>query len=401
MGRLVAIALLVGCYDPTVQPGLPCGEGDACPRGFVCVPTGTCEVDPASVPDAGVEPDGSTAACTRDSDCDGGCHELTGICFAPGQTLYAAPMGTGTACMRMAPCDLGEAVRQIAANRTAIVLAPGVYDDVLMLSADVVVSGPSRDPADATLTGTNTAVFVSDGATAVIEGVTLRSDKYGIETRGTTTLARVAIRETREIGAVLRGGTLRVLDSHILDARTSGILADTGMLEVERTVITGNDAYGIRITGAGFSITSTIIADNGSMSASAGGGVRIAGVASATSVFRFNTVARNSAGGLGTAAAGVQCDRPMTIESSIIAFNTTLFTSQIGPECSAEDSLFDSGGVPGNLRGDPMFVGANDYHLQPGSPARDAATGTPPALDVDGEPRPSGAAADIGADELP
>lgn len=397
MGRLVAIALLVGCYDPTVQAGLPCGEGGACPRGLVCAPTGTCEVDSTD----GGAPDGGTTACTQDDDCDGGCHELTGTCFAPGQTLYAAPMGTGTACMRMAPCNLVEAVRQISTNRTAIVLAPGTYDDALMLTASVVISGPSTDPAEATISGANTAVVVSDGVTAVIEGVTLRSEKDGIETRGTTTLARVAIRETRDNGAVLRGGTLRVLDSHVLDARTSGVLADTGVLEVDRTVITGNAAYGIRITGAGFSITSTIIADNGTMASGAGGGVRIAGTASDTSVFRFNTVARNSVGGFGTAAAGIECDRPAVIESSIIAFNTTFFAPQIGPECTAEDSLFDSGGGPGNLRGDPMFVGASDYHLQPGSPARDAADGTPPARDIDGEPRPSGEAADIGADELP
>lgn len=57
----------------------------------------------------------------------------------------------------------------------------------------------------------------------------------------------------------------------------------------------------------------------------------------------------------------------------------------------------------GNVAGDPLFVdpAGGDYHLRPGSPAVDAgenasATGT---SDIDGAPRPRGAAVDMGADE--
>jgi hypothetical protein len=71
-------------------------------------------------------------------------------------------------------------------------------------------------------------------------------------------------------------------------------------------------------------------------------------------------------------------------------------------------------------RGNPNFVGANiivldqpisvtgDYHLAGGSPAIDAGTDRTttspvvqaPSTDYDDEPRPSGAAYDIGADEV-
>jgi hypothetical protein len=58
----------------------------------------------------------------------------------------------------------------------------------------------------------------------------------------------------------------------------------------------------------------------------------------------------------------------------------------------------------GNLNTDPLFVdlGKLDLHLQPGSPAIDAADTTEaPAVDFDGNPRPLGPAADMGAYEYP
>jgi hypothetical protein len=56
----------------------------------------------------------------------------------------------------------------------------------------------------------------------------------------------------------------------------------------------------------------------------------------------------------------------------------------------------------GNLTGQPSFVnaGAGDYHLAPGSMGIDKANpAATVALDIDGDPRPAGAA-DLGADEL-
>lgn len=57
----------------------------------------------------------------------------------------------------------------------------------------------------------------------------------------------------------------------------------------------------------------------------------------------------------------------------------------------------------GNISVDPQFVRANgaDVHLKPTSPCVDAGTcaGAPP-IDVDGDPRPTGAQCDMGADEL-
>lgn len=59
------------------------------------------------------------------------------------------------------------------------------------------------------------------------------------------------------------------------------------------------------------------------------------------------------------------------------------------------------GGHLGGTNADPLFADApgGDLRLMPGSPAIDAATGTPPATDILGVARPQGAAAELGAYE--
>ncbi len=66
---------------------------------------------------------------------------------------------------------------------------------------------------------------------------------------------------------------------------------------------------------------------------------------------------------------------------------------------------FDEGGNFIQVTFGPLSLSAGDYHIQPGSPAIDAAGPVAPSLsllrvDVDNDARPQGAAADIGADEV-
>lgn len=53
----------------------------------------------------------------------------------------------------------------------------------------------------------------------------------------------------------------------------------------------------------------------------------------------------------------------------------------------------------GNVYGNPLFVGSEDYHLKSGSPAINAGSSSAPAQDLDGVVRPQGGAVDMGAFE--
>jgi hypothetical protein len=72
----------------------------------------------------------------------------------------------------------------------------------------------------------------------------------------------------------------------------------------------------------------------------------------------------------------------------------------------ANNLLFGGGAAPSYLTGsitqDPMFVSAatGDFHLGPGSAAVDVGTATNATIDIDGNPRPQGAAFDVGAYEM-
>ncbi|HEY5090237.1 MAG TPA: choice-of-anchor Q domain-containing protein [Polyangia bacterium] len=77
------------------------------------------------------------------------------------------------------------------------------------------------------------------------------------------------------------------------------------------------------------------------------------------------------------------------------------------PAISGSNNLLDGAGaappyLTGSVSGAPLFANAagGDFHLTPQSPAVDHGKTTAAPTDVDGNPRPQGAAFDIGAYEL-
>lgn len=161
-----------------------------------------------------------------------------------------------------------------------------------------------------------------------------------------------------------------------------------------------------------FTLTNNIIARNGitvSGAASAqGSGVAIAGSGVVGGRMAHNTVAENQGGdGVGVY---VGASSVVLLYNNIIVSQTTgiVNASPAGSTVTADHTLFEGNGanygagvtstneVPG-----PAKLAA-DYHLRLGS---NAINNAPPLAwvtrDVDGERRPMGAAADVGADEVP
>lgn len=184
------------------------------------------------------------------------------------------------------------------------------------------------------------------------------------------TIARNIIRNNR---AEL-GGAIFVRNKDIRSAE-SGMGAAT----VENNIIHANSAMkggGVFIGGnSSPRITNNTIADNASEAE--GGGIHV-DYGSAPSV--TNTILWNNGDDLSGATA------------DMVSY------------CNIEDG--DFAGASGNISGDPLFLGADDYHLSAISPCIDSGTETgAPADDIDGDARPFdgdnsvGPATDIGADE--
>ncbi len=429
---MTAAAWVTGCYHPSAQEGLPCSETThTCPGDQVCDLTRSppsCSPGGGSTPDAG--PDGPapvdcmTSAgcpaslpvcdlglgqcrgCVADLECASTvCHELAGSCVDESKALFVTPSGVDNpSCTKLAPCaSVRAALMVITPPRRTIRVADGTYTQSFTVRSGtggpVVISGIDRLPAGAVFQPGVGDLQTDPGAEVVIEGVTVaRPGNSGLVNRGTSTLSHVRVTEAGFAGVDNRGGSLILLDSQV-DATQGVGIESNNLLEVQRCEVFGNIDGGISASG-GFTIVNSVIHDNG-MLGSTLGGAKLSANAGKPAVFRFNTLAGNNTGPTG---AAVQCDTAFAVEDSIIYSSNMGSLAPLTPSCAPRFCLFDTNppAGTGNVQGDPMFVASTNFHVKPSSPAIDKAdpAATEP-LDLDGAPRPTGTARDIGADEQP
>ncbi|MDC0684842.1 choice-of-anchor Q domain-containing protein [Sorangium atrum] len=240
-------------------------------------------------------------------------------------------------------------------------------------------------------------------------------------------------------GAALGGSNSSVevadstIDGNESDSRQQHVIRVSGSLAMFRSSITGNLGGGIASIGD-LTVLDCSFANN---TATRGGGINTTGTARVTnSVFFVNTA--NGAGGLndiealggaiyangdlrvtnctfyGNPAQGFKL--PSDGGGLYVASGTTTVLNSIlwgdspneiaGPGTAVITYSDVMGGYPGtgNIDQDPLFVAPaeGDLHLQASSPARDAGlfTSSLPKTDLDGNPRVSGAAPDMGAYEI-
>lgn len=230
------------------------------------------------------------------------------------------------------------------------------------------------------------------------------------------------------IGAIVANGPLTLRDSTVRDNENDGVyLGVDGPHEIERSVladngrhglqasstftlnastISGNASTGIRAVADGIApqITNNIIARNGASDGNlAAGGAAL--VIAAGGRFAFNTVAFNVASPDGY--GGATCDYPGFIGFVEMHGNLVFANShpqgddaQVDGPCSWTTSLLVGGAASADL----AFVdeGGGDFHLTAASTlAIDQANALAGVgTDLDGDPRPTGDAADYGADEF-
>lgn len=320
------------------------------------------------------------------------CDLAAGTCVDRGAILYASPGGTmADPCTLASPCSLAKAAEVVDADHAYIVLLPGSH-----------TSGALFDGKNATIVG--------NGATI---DIVVANQSIGLQNQSSIRMRNFTLEDhvsgangDTEQAIVCFSGATQFLTIDNMIANTQNIaplFAD--VLTIRHSTVSGGfvskalfaDACLFLGNGPTFRESSTI---TNSVFVSQGAGpltFTSDNLGSTTSDIINNTFIGGNLGCQGSAIDHIRFD-------SNIFYN--LGTIAPSASCEYDYNLLTSGpNIPGlaNVVGDPMFVDAahNDFHLQPGSPAINAAD---PALtsnghDFDGIARPQGTRSDIGAFE--
>lgn len=381
---------------PGTDGDTACGDRD--PMRPLCRADGTC-VQCTSNTDC-TEPtaafcdvdSGSCRGCTSHDECASEvCSRDIGMCADASGIIYV-DNGTGVdgnACGgQSSPCatltGTNGGLAKVDTTRRTIRVRAGAqgYPENLILDnvrLVIVGAGASLRPVV-----TNTAaVLVSGGANVTIEGLRIEGASGGAAADG--------------VRCTGTGSILRLTAVTVAENADLGIDVEAPCdVRISRSTVVDNGNGGVRVTSDAFDISNSIVARNGS--GGAVGGVLLAQSGTgAARRFDFNTVTGNqSSAGVGA----VQCQAQLSGSSNLVWGNSGGPAS--GGSCSWHHSDIEGGATgTGNLDTDPLFVGASDYHLMATSPCVDAGDpATSNAIDVDGDLRPQGAQADIGADEV-
>jgi hypothetical protein len=291
------------------------------------------------------------------------------------------------------------AIELAGGTREEIVMAPGLYIGPVSVTGKAI----TLHGTGATLTAPDdaAAALTIDGASRVfVVGLTIERAKNagtaaGISTTGTLALLDVTI-DVPTV-AIELGGAAKISQSTF---RGHAQVADAALIQlhdqldathvsITRSLFTGTNAISAGIHG-GAVVTSSLFVGTGDYAFETGGNA-------ATSRISFSTLVDSAV----RATVNTAQQPSLSVDDSIL-FSTTGGDVAIGGGASFHYDL-----APAGVTGDhviattaPGFVASDDFHLAAGSPAIDAAApeaGT--GVDFDGDPRPSGAARDIGAFE--
>lgn len=288
--------------------------------------------------------------------------------------------------------------RSTGAQKAAIRLFHVSPGGELVLNNLILLDGLGMEPPDVTDPVRNSGGAVYNAGT-----LTVNSAQF------------VANRAKLKGGAIFNAGAMNVVDTTFENNGTNigdepgesgGAIYNTGTASLTGCTLVGNTASQ---AGAGIANTGTLTVTNSTVSGNSTTLSEIASGAalmnSGTAEITYTTIAEN----IGT-TSGAVFSAPDTIQirNSIVADNAPADCSYPASSAILEANLDSDGSCDGfTITDDPQLGSLADnggptrtHSLAPSSPAKNAATGSCPASDQRGEPRPHGSACDLGAYEI-
>ncbi|MCS6915967.1 MAG: choice-of-anchor Q domain-containing protein [Myxococcales bacterium] len=374
-----------------------CGEGGVC---AACAGAGESQSCIDRDPKRPTCRAGQCVACASGLDCHSGICRPDGSCGSAADTIFvdnkngtcdATRTHAGTAQDPL--CDVQAGVDRARVERKPYVRVAGSktpYPPVTVNAtsmADLLIAGVPTGTDLPVLRGDSAALSVVGAATRVAvaaQGLDFASDN-----------ADGVVCDQRT-GTVMPELTLR--RSRILRAARVGLVASRCRLVVDGLLVTQGSQGGLRLSNAAYVVQNIMVLRN------LGPGVFIE-AAQMGSTIRFATIGYNAFFG---PAPGVDCNnQPFLVEHSIVVNNVGSSSQFRG--CRLINVVTGSEMIMGGTAKNPEFVRAEeplDLHLKPSAANQDCCIDKVPMAmglpthDIDGTPRPQGAAWDIGAHEV-
>lgn len=288
--------------------------------------------------------------------------------------------------------------RSTGAQKAAIRLFHVSPGGDLTLNNLILLDGMGMEPPDVTAPVLNYGGAVYNAGALTVNGCQFTSNRARLKG-----------------GAIFNAGTMAVANTTFENNGTNignepgesgGAILNSGTATLTGCTLVGNTASqaggAIGNTGTLTVINSTISGNTTTLSEIASGAALMN---SGTADISYTTITGNlgvSSGAVWSAPDSIQ------IRNSIVSGNAPADCSYPASSPITEANLDSDGTCPGfTITDDPLLDPLADnggptrtHSLAPGSPAKNAATGSCPGVDQRGEPRPHGSACDLGAFEL-
>jgi hypothetical protein len=262
---------------------------------------------------------------------------------------------------------------EYATNGASIAFEPSMsgqtilLDNQLVMNRNVILDASALPGQPAISSPTNAALAVDSGATGIVRRITFRDSQTGIVNSGALTMIECMIVSNASSPLLVGGGAFNY-----------------GMMKLLRCTLAGNSSPA---GGAIYSFIDSVLELDqctlyGNSAGSVGGGMLIRG----TATIAHTTIAGNSSG---EEAGGI------AMESGMLSITDSILAGNVAGTASNNIAIYAGVFASTNnlIGGDPLLAPLGDYGgptptmaLLPGSPARNAATGSTVTTDQRGFP---------------